>query len=624
MIPVAVVALELLSCLGLGAAMLRAFGVAPVLQPPERLVWSFTLGFGALGWLLFFLGSAGLLRDGPLLLLLVAAACYVVLLRPLELDFRPPAGFIAWTLVVLLALVLGGDLLEGLSPPADADTLAYHFSQIKDYLAAGRLVAVERAADGTQPMLAQLTYLPALALGGERALTLWTMVSGWGAAAMLYVTLHRFVSARWALAAVLVLLTTPTVVFGAGTGQIEIRSAMMVLALAMAIHLAHSSNHLAPMALAGLLSGFVAATKYHGLILLAAAGLAMLYRGRRIPNAVVFAACALVGGFQWYVWNWIQFGDPVYPMLSALGLGTNVDWTADFNAWFKVGIIDANLPAPINVGWWLFYPISATFAGLPLFESGRTGLGLFVALLTPFALLGAWGARDRLRTHPLVPTILIAFFFYTLWFFSGAGQRVRFLLPVYPLVLAGVVVAAVRYAEASRHVVVLAAAFLIALAIQFAGAALFSVNYVRHVFSGESRDAFLERNIGPYEAVRWINANLTASDRVFTVERQTIYLYEVPVHYGNVYTDPTVDIRPTTPAPRTIHQLRARGITHVLAGPGQTNIVFEEYKNCFESVKTFPIKIIASRTLNDVQPATDITLYRLLPQCPIAPAAELK
>ena len=69
------------------------------------------------------------------------------------------------------------------APPADADTLAYHFVVPRKFLLDATLNFIPRAIDGAVPLLVQMTYVPALALGGEGAATLWALVSGWAAAA---------------------------------------------------------------------------------------------------------------------------------------------------------------------------------------------------------------------------------------------------------------------------------------------------------------------------------------------------------------------------------------------------------------------------------------------------------
>ena len=67
-------------------------------------------------------------------------------------------------------------------------------------LAAGRLEFVPRAIDGAVPLLIQMTYVPALGLGGEHALTLWTQVSGWGLGLLIYKACRRHLDAPWSLA----------------------------------------------------------------------------------------------------------------------------------------------------------------------------------------------------------------------------------------------------------------------------------------------------------------------------------------------------------------------------------------------------------------------------------------
>ena len=166
---VLVLALELACCLGLGAAALHLLRVLPDLRWDERLSWSFAIGFGLLGWVLFFFGAAGLFSGAALLALLIIGALGMVFLRagPTWQLGRPELP--DWVLILAFAVVFTFDLLEGLSPPSDADSLAYHFALPRQFLEAGALVFQPRALDGAIPLLTQMTYVPALGLGGERA-----------------------------------------------------------------------------------------------------------------------------------------------------------------------------------------------------------------------------------------------------------------------------------------------------------------------------------------------------------------------------------------------------------------------------------------------------------------------
>src|SRR5688572_925543 len=182
-------ALVVLATLGSGAMALTALGVLQTLPRAEQVVWSFAAGLGVFGWLLFFPGLLGAISPHALTVYSCVLACGAVLLArpgPDEAPLKPLRG-VEWLLLACIACALLFDLAEGLSPPADADTLAYHFALPKQFLEAGHIAFVPRAGDGAIPMLVHMSYLAALGIGGERALTLWTMVSGWAAAAFLYV-----------------------------------------------------------------------------------------------------------------------------------------------------------------------------------------------------------------------------------------------------------------------------------------------------------------------------------------------------------------------------------------------------------------------------------------------------
>jgi hypothetical protein len=621
-----------LACIGVGAATLRLFGVLDGLRRIERLPWSFALGIGLLGWVTFF--PAVFEFIAPLHLIILCLVCTGGLYFLFRAGFAPKDTPVldrnSWLLCAAIVLALAFDLLEGVSPPADADSLAYHFALPKQFLAAGKLEFVPRAADGAAPMLLHMTYMLALGMGGESALTLWAMVSGWMPALLVFALSRRYLDFNWSLTVALIFLTTPAVLYGGGSGQMETRLTLFALCAAFALADALRGGGIQYVILAGMFAGFFGGAKYTGLIFIAACGLTILMGRRRVSHGAVFGVVALVAGVQWYGWNWIHTGDPLFPLLfSHLGVTDGAFWNAAQNSYFRASYFGTEAPisrSPLNL---LTYPFWATLSGKIAFESSRTGFGPYGLLILPFAAAGVWKMRRRLLTSELVvPTLIIALF-YGVWFYTGSSQRVRHLLPIYPVLLICLTVAAQRWISNTERRKPAGLVVVLVVLIQFSGHALFARSYVQHVFSSETRDDFLRRNVAKYGAVSWINQNLTRNDKVLITERQLIYLVDVPVYYSHKAMEALIENYPAASDPAKFYkQLRRLKISHILAPHGITEnrekapkTGYQALRNmlisarCMESVKALYMDVGSSRTLPALgRYTTQMKIFALRPE----------
>jgi len=613
MTAVVVTALQILSCIGFGAMTMRVFHQDKFKDSATHIILAFAIGVGVLGWLMFFVGIAGFLSLEVLLaLLLVGILGVVILLDPALIKPIKRLDWLEWVLIAGIILALTFDLLEGLSPPADGDSLAYHFDLPKEFLLAGKIEFVPRIIDGAIPLLVQMTYIPMLEIGGEKAMTLWTMASGWGVAALLFSFSRSHLNRPWSLALTLIYLTTPAVVFGGGSGHVEVRLSLFVLIAAFFIIESLHTNDIRHTILAGLGIGFFMGAKYTGLLFACTCGLVLcgllLTSNRRwFLHAIVLVISTMLAGSQWYIWNWIHTGDPVFPILfNLIDYGGVAAWDSLHHKLLQDFIATAERSVPINFWWYLSYPFVATFNSLPTFESGRIGMGPYAILLLPFVLGGAWRFRHRLTKSKLWSISLIVLLFYTMWFFAGNSQRVRHLLPIYPLLLICLTAAAHRWVSATGHSHSLILAIILTIGIQLGGHGLFAINFARYVFSSESRDHFLARNVNEYEAIKWINDNLKATDTVYSMLRHVNYLFEIPNYYAHFIHEVTTDIRPTANNPKLFfHQLNKLKITHILVEKLSDNRVtgFEQWRplaarGCLDQIKSIQYVLNASRTLS--------------------------
>jgi hypothetical protein len=635
------IALMAFSTLGCGAGILHVLRILPDLGVPERWAWSFAIGFGGIGWLIFFLGIAGHIST-----FWVTSACVallpglVFLLRPAgghSIDSRVSRGERVQLAIFLLGALLAAafDLIESLAPPTDADSLAYHFALPKLFIESNRLVFVPRANDGAIPLLQQMTYLAAMKMGGERALTLWTMLTGWGASFLMYALLRRHVTALVALAGTLVLLTTPVVVYGAGSGQVEIRNAMFVMLAAAGTAEALRTGRWQYAALAGLSAGFYAASKYPGLLYAFACGVAMLCRYGWLKRAAVYSSFLLIAGFQWYLWNWWHTGDPVFPLLfSHIEYAPNVPWSAAQDAYYHAAYDGAERVLSVDLLHALLYPFYVTFSGNPAFEAGPVGFGPFVVVMLPAAIIGLSIKRRSIAQSPLTVFAGLCLAGYLLWFFLGPSQRVRFFLPIYPLLLILVIVAVARAIEsAPRLAFPIASVFAAVVLFQLVLQGVFSINFIKRLAQGESRDAFIMRNIGRYAAMQYANRHLNRDDTVLTPFRQLVYFAEGPVFYAHPIVEARVETRPDSRnAALFWRQLKAQQVTHILDTPansipqtsstsGLPHLISELLGlSCAKEVNRVPVAAIGSRTFPTLQtfPQGNV-IYRLTPEtCPLS------
>ncbi|WNK00290.1 glycosyltransferase family 39 protein [Thalassospiraceae bacterium LMO-JJ14] len=617
----------LVAAIGGGLFILKASGLLGVLTLPERLSIGSVLGIGLIGWLAFFAGLAEV----------YAAPAFIGILLALSFGwmfFRSPstgaaarldrASPLEWLLIAGLLAVAAMDIMEALAPAADADSLAYHFETPRLFLAEHRIFAIPRAIDGVTQLLVQLSYGIAEGLGGKQAVPLWTLISGWSTGALLYVLARRHVARAWALAGTLILMTAPAVVYAAGTGQVEVRAAAFALlaayGAAMAVQGAGTTRiSLSWVIVAGLAAGFFVGTKMTGLIFATATGLILISMQASVLRVVLYALAVLLAGSQWYIYNWTQTGDPIYPLLwQHVTLMPGFEWDAGMaerlsRMWRHPDAI------PRSLFWYVAYPLRTIIAPLPEFGAGRIGFGPAAVILAPFAIIAAFQVTAAYRST-LFKVMLCGIFFYTIWFFTTPTLLVRLILPAYPLVILCVICGTSRFTDgltSARSVVWSGVAFL--LLIQISGQVLFTKKFADYLFSGQSKTAYLKNNIARYGAVIWLNSHLTNNDRALVTHREWLYLLDVP-HFM-AHPDLQTQVRLTPDANNNqvfSRQLEKAGITHVVVqdfkpGSSDHSLLLDhmrrlEQAGCAHPVAELDLPIFASRTLPQLQSGTQTIL----------------
>ncbi len=622
---------QAIACIGFGAAVLKLVRVTDRLTRQEYASWSFAIGFGVLGWALFFLGVFSGIGPASLSILMVVGSPGVYFIwrhAHVTATSPEPANAITWILVMAFVALAVLDGIEGLAPPSDADSLAYHFDIPKHFAERGVVEFIPRAMDGAIPLMTHMTYLAAYALGGEEALTIWVSMSAWGALALFYQFIRPHLSRNWSLAIVLAFASVPAFIYSSGSGHIESRSAMFVLLAVICLARFTENQQRSFLIVAAMACGFFAGSKYSGLVYMTAIfvsfGAVALKRCETkeiVLLAGLFCFVALLAGGQWYFWNWLNSGDPFFPTLFAvLGMPDSAIWDMNHHIALSKYLATEEKEIPRTLMGLISYPFLATFAGLRILESGRVGFGPLLVLLLPLTIAGLWKFRDKIGSSSLLPVGWFLLSLYILWFFLGPSQRVRHFLPLYPVALALFSIAAVHWASRPFAKRLLVSVFVAVLGIQSGALGLFSINAVAYQLSSESKDAYLDRTLSGYGAIKWANQNLSPSSKLYTEFRNLNYYLQIPFYYGHFVQEAKIDVRPGVSNPSKLYNRLAReGITHLLVSEVSTDQTTgsQQWRSlvqmgCAKKVVELEARGFLSRTLSTVSEVSQIiAVYEL-------------
>jgi len=327
-----------------GLVLVAAGGATMLLQLETTVDRAVTFGVIAVAMVeavVLITGLAGHLRRGPVTVVAgAAAAVALVAFRRAGIAFprwrRPPRLGAAvrrhpWeaALVALAAIALAWQAVVALVlPPFAYDAISYHLTIVGSWYAHGDVsVPALSACCGHYPANAETVFTWPVVLLGNDALvdTVQIAFALLGAVAVAGIARSAGVRRAGAVAAGALFVVTPIVLTQAPTAFVDVAIGAMVLA---AVHLVvrFAVTGRWPFLIpAGLATGFVLGTKGIGalwggaLITLIVAILVgrvwrrLMTRRAAVAGAAGFVAlCAAMGAF-WYVRNWVDTGNPVYP-----------------------------------------------------------------------------------------------------------------------------------------------------------------------------------------------------------------------------------------------------------------------------------------------------------------------
>ena len=534
----------------------------------------------------FFLGIAGLYDSTAAIVATVVGIAFANYglgrIREMRNESRTPekaSGFDS-LLLILIAVPVVLALIGSMAPPTAKDTLLYHFALPKAFIAQHSNAFVEGNIASYLSLGAEMHNVWAMLLGGlldQRAAEAAAGAVNWLFFPLLLAAVFGWareleISRRSCLIAVLIVAAVPSAFHVASSAYIDVELALYVLLAVYGLTRWWRTQENGWSILMAIFLGASLSIKLTTLFIFAAIALVIVFRareakengaGRIILLGFGSLVLATVIASPWYLRNWKATGSPLFPFYMSIWKGEAPGWDVDRSNLFQT--MNSNYGGRDKSAVdYLVSPWNISVTAQPeesRYFDGVIGVAFLIGL--PLLIFALWKLEMPVEVKICTGVAGIMFLF---WLFSS--QQLRYLLPILPLLSIATVYAAEKSSEMLRNATLLslAAASIAAVLVSFAWFAQRAP--LRVVLGGETRDAFLTRNLDYYPYYQYLNTETPADAKVWLINmRRDTYNLDRPAVSDYLFEDWTLrnmvwDARST---PELKAKIAAMGVQYVLS-----------------------------------------------------------
>ena len=541
----------------------------------------------------FFLGIAGLYDSTAAIVATVVGIAFANYglgrIREMRNESRTPekaSGFDS-LLLILIAVPVVLALIGSMAPPTAKDTLLYHFALPKAFIAQHSNAFVEGNIASYLSLGAEMHNVWAMLLGGlldQRAAEAAAGAVNWLFFPLLLAAVFGWareleISRRSCLIAVLIVAAVPSAFHVASSAYIDVELALYVLLAVYGLTRWWRTQENGWLILMAIFLGASLSIKLTTLFIFAAIALVIVFRareakengaGRIILLGFGSLVLATVIASPWYLRNWKATGSPLFPFYMSIWKGEAPGWDVDRSNLFQT--MNSNYGGRDKSAVdYLVSPWNISVTAQPeesRYFDGVIGVAFLIGL--PLLIFALWKLEMPVEVKICTGVAGIMFLF---WLFSS--QQLRYLLPILPLLSIATVYAAEKSSEMLRNATLLslAAASIAAVLVSFAWFAQRAP--LRVVLGGETRDAFLTRNLDYYPYYQYLNTETPADAKVWLINmRRDTYNLDRPAVSDYLFEDWT--LRNMVWESRSTPELRAKvaamGVQYVLT---RTDVLFD-------------------------------------------------
>jgi len=438
------------------------------------------------------------------------------------------------------------EIILNLTPPISRDALIHHLAVPKLWLKHGGFYEIHWADYSYYPMFINLLYLISLYFKNDIAPKFIHLAFGLGTGWLIYLYLKQKFDRNWSLLGVVIFFTTPIVIWLCTSAYIDLGMTFFTTGSVLAFIKWRDSEYakFKWLLISSCCMGMAIGSKYNALIAWVILNLILMLSYAKdtqrqiatLKYGITFFLITAIVGSPWYLKNFIQTGNPFYPLFESFFQSLHhqpVQEIIRHQASEKIGRLSFFKMREVMYGetFWetLLIPIRMFFQGAD--NSYRYFQGILNPILiifSPFILLNKKYRRDK---------YLFAFFSIIFIFMAYflTEKQVRYILPTIPflsiLAVMGIkdltdklnaetFLSSLRFHENVKSIfrIVLFASVSILLASNFfyLRDRMHIIKPFPFVFGKETREDFLKRHLLHYDAVKYINTHLSDDVIIFT------------------------------------------------------------------------------------------------------------
>jgi 4-amino-4-deoxy-L-arabinose transferase-like glycosyltransferase len=535
----------------------------------------------------FFLGVTTLYNPAAAVIVLIAGLALAGLsfskVRESKQESRVPekASAIDRVSLFLIAIPVVLSFVASIAPPTAKDTLLYHFALPKAFIAQGGNGFVDGNIASYLALGTEMHNVWAMLLGGIASTRGGEAAAGvinWVFFPLLLMVVFGWarelkIERGWALIAVLMVASVPSVYYVAANAYVDLALALFVTLAIFALSRWWKSLTIGWTIYVAIFLGAALSIKLTTVVVIAAFALVIVFRARQAkeldPDNIRrifvggFAALLLAGviASPWYLRTWKETGSPVFPFYTNIWKGEAPNWDVERSNLFQA--MNARYGGESKTGVdYLIAPWNLSVAAQPELAEYFDGV-LGVAFLAglPLLIFALWKLEFLYALKIGVAVTAVMFLF---WLFSS--QQLRYILPVLPVV--SIAIAAAAKAISDSALLRYACIALCSAGVLVSVAWFLEKAPLRVVIGGESRDQYLARNLDYYPYYQILNGETATDSRVWLINmRRDAYNLERGYFSDYLFEDWT--LRKMIWESRNVQELRAKAaamnVQYVLA-----------------------------------------------------------